>query len=69
MRRKNLVEKLGVSQDMLNLSEWPIVDIKALDEVAAEKYQNRKRAVELYLQDHGTISEISEVTGIEKKKR
>jgi putative transposase len=68
MRRKNLVEKLGVSQDMLNLSEWPIVDIKALDEVAAEKYQNRKRAVELYLQDHGTISEISEVTGIEKKE-
>lgn len=68
MRRKNLLEKLGVSQDMLNLSEWPIVDTNALDEVAAEKYQNRKRAVELYLQDHGTISEISEVTGIEKKE-
>lgn len=68
MRRKSLVEKLGVSHDMLNLSEWPIVDTNALDEVAAKKYQNRKRAVELYLQDQATLSEISEITGIEKKE-
>jgi len=68
MRRKSLVEKMGVSHEMLNLSDWPIVDTNALDKVAAQKYQNRKRAVELYLQDHATISEISEVTGIEKKE-
>ncbi|MDQ8739503.1 hypothetical protein [Paenibacillus sp. LHD-38] len=68
MRRKSLVEKLGISPDMLNLSEWPIVDTNALDEVDSEKYQNRKRAVEMYLQDEATVSEISKVTGIEKKE-
>ncbi len=68
MRRKSLVEKLGVSPDMLNLAEWPIVDTNALDEVGTEKYQNRKQAVEMYLQDSATLSEISEVTGIEKKE-
>ncbi|MBB3112112.1 hypothetical protein FHS18_004190 [Paenibacillus phyllosphaerae] len=68
MRRKSLVEKLGISHDLLNLSVWPIVDTSALNEVAAKKYQSRKRAVEMYLLDEATLSEISEVTGIEKKE-
>lgn len=68
MRRKGLVEKLGVPPEMLNLAEWPIVDTNALNEVNAKKYNNRKRAVEMYLQDDSTVSEISEATGIEKKE-
>lgn len=68
MRRKSIVERLGISPELLNLAEWPIIDTTSWDEEACEKYQNRKLAVEMYLQDRATIKEISEVTGIESKE-
>ena len=66
MRRKCLLENLGIDASRINLAEWPIVDTNLLDETDRDKYEQRKLAVEMYLQDSATVSEISTVTKIEK---
>lgn len=66
MRRKSLLENLGIDASTINLAEWPIVDTNLLSEVDRDKYERRKLAVEMYLQDSATVSEISDVTKIEK---
>ncbi|OCT11468.1 hypothetical protein A8709_07310 [Paenibacillus pectinilyticus] len=66
MRRKSLLETLGIDASTVNLAEWPIVDTDLLDEIDRDKYERRKLAVEMYLQDSANVTEISNVTKIEK---
>ncbi|EST55777.1 hypothetical protein T458_00055 [Brevibacillus panacihumi W25] len=61
MPRRKMIERPSADID---ISKWPIVNIESLSENEQVKFQKRKEAVNLYINDKATLEQIKQLTGI-----
>ncbi|MGQ7887563.1 hypothetical protein [Paenibacillus sp. WC2504] len=64
MSRVRITENIKYSIDDLDYTKWPTVYFDLREEV----FENRKTAVELYLDNEKSIEEITQITGIQRKE-
>lgn len=67
MTKKRLIEDLEIASDELNYSKWKDVLIDELDDQKRELFIRRKTAIEMYIDDFTSLSEIELLTGINRQ--
>ncbi|MGG0124037.1 hypothetical protein [Bacillus paranthracis] len=68
MVRRRLLEELSVEEWMLDLKNWPKVDITLLSKEHQEMYLKRKQAMDLYFMSERSVTDIIQQTGITYKR-
>lgn len=68
MPKKRWIENEHLDATHLDIITWPIVHVDKLDPKDRKVFLKRKKAVELYMKNERTLREISEETGIDRKK-
>ncbi|QDX94072.1 hypothetical protein EEL30_18340 [Brevibacillus laterosporus] len=66
MVNRKFFEDIALDAAYLDTDNWPTVLIEILDESDKEKFLNRKRAVDMYLNSNVTATEIALETGIHR---
>lgn len=63
--RNKLIESENIAMlANLDLDNWPLVNKDSLTAAAWNTFEKRRRAVEMYLLNQGTLNEIKQLTGI-----
>ncbi|MBP1931986.1 hypothetical protein [Ammoniphilus resinae] len=66
MSKRRIIETTPQFQDKINVSEWPKVLIENLSLIDQEKFNQRKLAIEMYIEGKTPINKITEKTQINR---